>query len=356
MSDKNLKIKKVFIIISAVIVGLLLTGPVIFYFWASSGNIATDSLSEIFVINKDWIPETGEKKTYTVMTYNIGYLSGMMNKQTASVEKDFYDKNLQTFLNLISELKPDIIGFQEIDFHSNRSHYVDQLTTIANHGKYAYADRAINWDKNYVPFPRWPPSVHFGHMLSGQAVVSKYVVESAERIVLQKPVNKLFFYNAFYLDRLAQVVTISINTKKLIIINVHLDALDRETREEQVKVILNLYRSYKDNYAVLLLGDFNCTPPNATQLKNFPRAPNLDFTNETTIDLLIQEEGLKEAVIHSSDIIEEKKTFTFPADLPNRKIDYIFYNSNKLESVAAYVPQLDSSDHLPVVMEFKIKE
>ena len=102
------------------------------------------------------------------------------------------------------------------------------------------------------------------------------------------------------------------------------------------------------------MGDFNCAPPNATQLKNFPRAPNIDFTNEITIDLLIQEEGLKEAIIHSSEIIEEKKTFTFPADLPNRKIDYIFYNSNKIESFSAYVPQLDSSDHLPVVADVTV--
>ena len=356
MSDKKLKTQRFIFIIPAVTVGLLLTGFITFYLWSSSGKIASDSLSEIFVINRNWVPETGDKNTFTVMTYNIGYLSGMLNKQPVRTEKELYDKNMQTFLNLISELKPDFIGLQEIDFNSKRSYYVDQLATITNQGKYSYAVRAINWDKNYVPYPRWPPSVHFGPILSGQAVLSKYTVESAERIVLQKPINRYFFYKAFYLDRLAQVVTILVNTKKLIIINAHLDALVKETREEQAKVILELYKSYKDDYPVLIIGDFNCAPPNATQLKNFPGAPNIDFTNETTIALLLKEESLKETLLHPSEIIEEKKTLTFPANFPNRKIDYIFYNSNKIESVSSYVPQLDSSDHLPVVMEFRFIE
>ena len=46
---------------------------------------------------------------------------------------------------------------------------------------------AVNWDKRYVPFPYWPPVVHFGEMLSGQGVLSKFPILMNKKIVLQKP-------------------------------------------------------------------------------------------------------------------------------------------------------------------------
>ena len=116
-------------------------------------------------------------------------------------------------------------------------------------------------------------------------------------------------------------------------------------REKQVKVVLKIYRSYKDDFPVLLVGDFNCVPPNASQKKNFADEPGVDYSNEKTIQCLLDEKSLKAA-----DLV----TFTFPTDKPTRKLDYIFYNHNKIALIKTSVPQIDSSDHLPVVMEFFI--
>ena len=45
---------------------------------------------------------------------------------------------------------------------------------------------AISWDKNYVPFPYWPPTAQFGKILSGQSIISRSPIQQNNRIVLEK--------------------------------------------------------------------------------------------------------------------------------------------------------------------------
>lgn len=332
--------------IPAILIFVLILVFVIFYFWANSGTQSRDKLSEIITYaDTPVLQETQE--IFTVMTYNIGYLSGMTNNQPVKRPgKTFFDKNMEAFLQLLAEIQPDIIGVQEIDFHSQRSHYVNQLETIAKKAGYPYAAKAINWDKRYLPFPYWPPSVHFGRILSGQAVLSRWPILSSERIVLSKLKSKPFFYNAFYLDRLIQMAKIKIGSREFIILNVHLDDIDRETRENQAKRLLNIYRSYKDDYPVLLMGDFNSVPPDALQKKDFPDELGIDFRNDRTIQFFLEDSGLKAADITS---------FTFPTANPTRKLDYIFYTHDKIRLIKVFVPGIASSDHLPTVVQFSLK-
>jgi endonuclease/exonuclease/phosphatase family metal-dependent hydrolase len=332
--------------ILAILLFVLILAFVIFYYWASSGTQPRDKLSEIVT----YADTPGPPKTqgiFTVMTYNTGYLSGMTNNQPVKRPgKVFFEKNMESFLQLLEEIQPDVTGVQEIDFYSKRSHYINQLNTIAEKADYKYAAKAINWDKRYLPFPYWPPSLHFGRVLSGQAVLSRWPILSTERIVLQKPKSTPFYYNAFYLDRLIQVAKIKIGSKDIIILNVHLDAIDRETREDQAKRLLDLYRSYKDDYPVLLMGDFNSIPPDAPRKKDFPDEPVTDFQNDRTIQFFLEDPGLKAV---------DSTTFTFPTDSPTRKLDYIFYTHDKIRLIKVFVPSIDSSDHLPTVMQFSFK-
>jgi len=340
------KVIKMSLTIPAILIFVLILVFVIFYFWANSGTQSRDKLSEIITYaDTPVLQETQE--IFTVMTYNIGYLSGMTNNQPVKRPgKTFFDKNMEAFLQLLAEIQPDIIGVQEIDFHSQRSHYVNQLETIAKKAGYPYAAKAINWDKRYLPFPYWPPSVHFGRILSGQAVLSRWPILSSERIVLSKLKSKPFFYNAFYLDRLIQMAKIKIGSREFIILNVHLDDIDRETRENQAKRLLNIYRSYKDDYPVLLMGDFNSVPPDALQKKDFPDELGIDFRNDRTIQFFLEDSGLKAADITS---------FTFPTANPTRKLDYIFYTHDKIRLIKVFVPGIASSDHLPTVVQFSLK-
>ena len=335
------------LLVFAIVIVLFILLFVIFYFWASSGSLPENKLSEIFVYSDSTAEPPENRDVFTVMTYNIGYLSGMTNNLAVKREKGLFEKNMKRFLQLVNKKKPGFIGFQEIDFHSRRSFDINQLRTIAGKAGYKYSAAAVNWDKHYVPFPYWPPSAHFGKTLSGQALLSQWPILSAKRIVLEKPGNKPFFYNAFYLDRLVQVVKIKVGSKNLMILNVHLEAFERETREHQAEKVLDIYRSYKDDFPVLLMGDFNCVPPGAEQKKNFPGEPEHDFSNDKTIAFFIEEKSLKAA---------ELSTLTFPSNKPDRKLDYIFYNHDKIECVKTFVPEIDSSDHLPLVMQFRLKQ
>lgn len=325
---------------------------VIFYSWASSsaGVLPPGKLSEIIVFpgppDQSEQP-SGKGEVFTVMTYNIGYLSGMLNNLPIKTTKELFEKNMQTALQRLENVEPDFIGFQEIDFHSRRSFYVNQVQTIAQKAGYKYAAVAVNWDKQYVPFPYWPPSAHFGKMLSGQAVLSRWPILSAQRVVLEKPAGSPFYYNALYLDRLIQVVKIKIKESEIIVLNVHLEAFDRETREKQAGKVLEMYRSFEKDYPVLVIGDFNSIPPDAPRKNNFIDEPGMDFTDDNTIGLFLAEKSLS---------VAEPVTFTFPSDSPTRKLDHIFYNHDKITLIKSRVLEgIDSSDHLPLVMEFSLK-
>jgi endonuclease/exonuclease/phosphatase family metal-dependent hydrolase len=335
---KGLKMLLISVVIFIAVLALSIS---IFYFWAASTSIPEHELSQI--INYPNPPPPPGKSTFKIMTYNIGYLSGMTNNRPIEADKDLFNKNRETFLHLLNKIKPDFLAAQEIDINSKRSFYNNQPQTIALHSDLKYTGVAINWDKRYVPFPYWPISAHFGKIVSGQTVLSRWPILSTERVVLLKPLDKPFFYNAFYLDRLVQVAKIKISEKTLVILNVHLEAFHNKTRERQARTVLDIYRSYKDEYPVILLGDFNCLPPGTTQKNHFTDEPDIDFSSDRTMNIFLKESSLKAA---------EMTTLTFPSNHPTRKLDYIFYNHEKILPLNTFTAEIDSSDHLPLVMEF----
>jgi endonuclease/exonuclease/phosphatase family metal-dependent hydrolase len=350
---------KMGIVIFSLFIALLIIAFVSFYFWAGSSLLTEEELNRIIpysgsanpALQSPQIPENG---IFTIMTYNIGYLSGMLNNKSLRAEKSFFEANMATFLRQVEKIRPDIIGFQEIDYDSHRSYHIDQLRMVAEAFGYQNAAKAVNWDRRYVPFPFWPPKAHFGEMQSGQAVLSRWPILEAKRVVLQKPGHHPFYYSRFYLDRLVQVVKVEIGTHQLIVLNVHLEAFSRKTRKKQAAVLLDIYRSYKDRYPVLLIGDFNTIPPGARQTSNFSDEPEVDFTNEKTIRMFLEEPGLKSAFLQDKNR-DSGSLFTFPSNGPTRKLDYIFYTHEKIENVESFIPEFDSSDHYPLVMRFKLK-
>jgi endonuclease/exonuclease/phosphatase family metal-dependent hydrolase len=346
---------KIMFKIAVIIFPVLLVMAVLFYIWASSGTVPPEKLSEILTHAPSVIPGECDQTVFKIMSHNIGYLSGMSNNLPLRKEKDFFNGNRHRFIRLLNRVKPDFVGFQEIDFYSYRSHYQDQLADIVSQSGYSWSAKAINWDKRYLPFPHWPPAAHFKRILSGQAVASRFPILSNRRIVLENIKNKPFYYRAFYLNRLVQLVNIKVGKNPLVIMNVHLEAFEQETRMRQAQSVLDIYRSFKNQYPVLLIGDFNCVPPGATQKTDFPDEPGMDFSSRNVIEMFLEEDSLREAILHGQETVSENATFTFPSDHPNRKLDYIFYNHQKITCHHARVLKIDSSDHLPVIMEFSFK-
>lgn len=336
--------------------GLILLAPIlliiIFYFWGSSGSYPQQKYNEIVNYKLDTDSKStsnsksNQNQTYTVVSYNLGYLSGLENAATKDGAKqrsrEFYEQNLQDAIAFLAPLQADIMGLQEIDIHSKRSHYVNQVETLASKLKFPTALIGIAWDKNYIPFPYFPPYAHFAKTLAAQSIFSRYPITKGSRIVLEKVASQPFFYRAFYIDRIAQIAEIDLNGQPLILINVHLEAFDEPTRINQTIKIKELAETYAAKYPVLLIGDFNSSLNHKKEI-------------QPSIKLLLASTKLQSAL--TLEQIQAELFATYPTDKPKYTFDYIFYNRDRIEPIAAQVitSTTTPSDHFPIAMKFRLK-
>lgn len=336
---------------TALILLVLLLGLVVFFFWGSGGTLPEEALATTTTYPAAPAPP---RDTLTVMTYNIGYLSGMTNNEPVERTRALYADNMDEAAQLLRDMSPHIVGFQEIDFGAARSFYVHQLDTLARRLGYAASATAVNWNERYVPFPyHWNPAIHFGRVLSGQAVLSRYPIRMHERIELART-SRPFWSDAFYLDRLAQVVEVDVGTDTLVVINVHLEAFEEATREEQAREVRAVFERYVDR-PVLLIGDFNSVHPGA--MDALPPAERSAFADDETLRLLLENTSLRSALPDSAYAAPTAQIGTYPTNAPARKIDHIFYTPGRLEALHAYVAETPGlpSDHRPVVMRFVLR-
>ncbi len=288
---------------------------------------------------------TQDKDTFTIMTYNIGYMSGMSNNRPVRPDRNQHRENMQATISLLQSLDPDFIGFQEIDFNSDRSFEVNQLDTLAKYLDYPYGLIGINWDKNYVPFPYWPPQAHFGQVLSGQAILSRFSFGNHKREVLPKP-GASFTYNRFYLDRLIQITQVEVG-RPLVLMNIHLEAFDEEARIRQTRRALDLFREYSYNYPVILIGDFNSPPPFASGIEPDHSALT-EFYSSPFVNSGISEQQYRS---------QESQSLTFNSEKPYVKLDYIMYSPETIIPISSRVVTEANqiSDHLPVITSFTFR-
>ena len=312
---------------------ILLIASTVFFFWASSPNFSEKEYAKI--ISNNYSKKADTDSIYSIVTYNIGYLSGMTNNRAIAKPKSLFDNNLKKVLAEFSTINPDIIAFQEIDFNSARSFEINQQNEIAALG-YSHIAQAVNWDETYVPFPYWPPSMHFGKMLSGQSIISKFPIKEHIRKVLERVKDNPFYRDALYLERLAQIVKTTIENKDVFIINIHLEAFNKTTRVHQFNDVLNVFKKYAQKYPTILLGDFN--------------SPARD--KEAIVQTLFNMPTVGNAVFDTNNPVN-----TFDTKKPFERIDYIFYTKNSIEYIDGKVLTQfgEASDHLPIEMRFRLK-
>ncbi len=337
-----------------IIVVILFIG---FYFWASSRTISDEKYNQgsILRIESHLKNKYKVKKTYSIITYNVGFGSGMANNLPVEVGRSDYDKNMKLIFQAVKNVDPDFLATQEIDIDSARSFHQNQVKDLADVMEAPHAAFLPNWSKKYVPFPYWPPAFQYGKMLSGQGIISKYPIISQKRYNLKPPEANPFYYNAFYLSRIIQETVVRLDGNELYIINVHLEAFDMPNRIKQTMYLLELYKKVKDK-PVLLVGDFNCVPTNSTKVDNYKGYPEDTYRNDETMKMLLAEGSLTPAITEARYISNEKKFYTFSSGRPERKLDYIFYN-DKIRFVKSRVINEagTGSDHLPIYLEFQFK-
>ncbi|WP_035990643.1 endonuclease/exonuclease/phosphatase family protein [Leptolyngbya sp. KIOST-1] len=326
------------LVAGAIALGLPVVALVGTFFYISAPNGRAADYDNL-VTYEAYPPGTANPEQLSVVSYNLGYLSGLTNQQAVARDPALFEANQAQAIAALETLRPDILALQEIDFDAYRSFNRNQQYAVSAALEMAFGAIAVNWDKRYVPFPYWPPQAHYRQIVSGQAVLSRYPIRRNERLVLEKVPSNPFYYNALYLDRVAQVTEIDLSGQTLIVINVHLEAFNAPTRIRQTQMVRELAEGYAKDHPVLLVGDFNSSL-------------NRDEGDEPrSIEILLDSPAL------ASALPTAPSSFTFPSDQPQYVLDYIFYTPATLEVVAAEVvaEAAQASDHLPVQAQVTLR-
>lgn len=317
------------------------------YPWSLEGKTIKGS---ILNVEPDLMVDTEETPSVIkVLTFNIGFLYGKGSEGSGYEHRDvdYYEKSLLKISNDFISWDADIVFLQEIDFESSRSHFIDQATFIAKKAGYPFVAEAVSWEANYIPFPYFPIKNNFGRMKSGGAILSKYPLSLHEFTLLGKPLSQPWWYNLFYLHRYFQKVTVTIGDKSFKLVNLHLEAFDKNNRREQLELLKNEMVKMKFD---LIAGDFNMVPTGALKKSKFFNDD--DYENDVSYDL-IKKSNLLEVIPEEIYLKDEQRFFTFPSWAPDRRLDYIWYQPS-LKMMKAEVLSSASSDHLPLMATFQI--
>ena len=201
--------------------------------------------------------------SFRVLSWNIGYAAlGKESDffmdggtQTRPDSKDIITKNLAGIRDTVERVDADFCLLQEADSGSTRSYNVQEVEQLAAIPAYRASAYALNYKCPFVPIP-WPP---LGKVNSGLLTLSKFEVESADRISLPCPFS--WPLSTANLKRCLLVTRVPIEgtDRELVLVNLHLEAYDDgEGKIAQTKQLLNFLDEEfdKGNY-VLAGGDWN---------------------------------------------------------------------------------------------------
>ncbi len=304
--------------------------------YAASPAYPREKLGEVLTFPEYISPALSDfPKKLKVITFNMGYASGKKNNLPLPLTSSEVENHLDQIAKALEEIDADIICLQEVDFHSARSFKIDQMRYLVHRLKIPYAAFRITWDKNYVP---WPYTHHFKKILSGQAVLSRFPIDSQEFFVFPKPASNPFWYNLFYLDRVAQKVKLTLGNHVLTVWNIHLEAFDPHSRLSQSTTLseqVNLEKTPQ-----IVMGDFNSVSASKKELEDQHKKELED--NGESVQEFSKATGFKNAE-------SDPTVFTMPSWDPIKKIDHIFYSREHFQFLeTGTAPGLLASDHLPL--------
>jgi endonuclease/exonuclease/phosphatase family metal-dependent hydrolase len=238
-----------------------------------------------------------DAKQFRVMTYNIHHGEGVDGKI-----------DLNRIAEVILSQRADIVALQEVDRAVERTGRRDLIAELA-----ALTGMNHAFGKN----------IDYQGGDYGNAVLSRFrIIEQQNRhYKMLRPGEQ---------RGLLQVV-LQVEGKKLLLLNTHLDYrpddAERLSNVDEINEVLGQYKGLP----VILCGDFNDTPDSPAHRKLV----------ETFVDCW-RRSG-------------KGSGFSYSSTQPQKRIDYVFVNKTKaLVPVSARVAESNASDHLPVVLEFKL--
>ncbi|MCX7606285.1 MAG: endonuclease/exonuclease/phosphatase family protein [Bacteroidia bacterium] len=310
------------------------------------------------------------KETLTVMTWNIKFGGGRIDfffdcyGDRVWMTSEEVGDNLKALLRKIRQVQPDILLIQELDRDSKRSAYVDMLKYIADSSGLPYAVYASQWDIRYVP------KKGLGRINSGNAIFSRWPIDTAYRIPLPLVEAYPWWYRLFYLRRNILVAHIPLPTEpNFWVLNTHLEAYVPEpdsTRYFQIQIFKHLLDSLTQAGAVWVAGgDLNTVPPGTKKLKDFddnackevdPTFVADDYTREVNWLLPLYNQ-YREVIPLEVYQAREQDFYSHTVNGGgwwNRRLDYLFSNATWIEGLVHQddtkggMATFSLSDHAPV--------
>ena len=224
-------------------------------------------------------------------------------------------ESVRRIADVVKSVDPDVVLFQEVDKGTKRSGGVDQPAAYAMFtGLRVAFGRSLDYDGGEY----------------GIAVLSRWPIrrDTTIQLPVDPPQERS---GGSHEPRVAMSVVIDAPFGPLALFNTHIDASgDDRWRLQEIKTIERVAAAaVRGDAHVLFGGDFNSTPESAVQTEL--RANGFHDAWPTC--------GVGEGL-------------SYPADVPRKRIDYLFLLSG-FECVSARVVQTDASDHRPVLFTLR---
>ena len=228
-----------------------------------------------------------------IMTFNTQHCLNYITKRI-----DF-----ETMASAIIKCDPDVVGLNEMRGEGPSEDYQAQVEKLAalTGMKYFYFSRAISLKEG--PY--------------GNGILSKVPILNVKTIPIPDPTEKK--YERHYETRCILKAELDGGVNVLV---THM-GLNPDEQENAVRTVIEHVEPEK----CILMGDFNMTPDNEIL------SPIFELMTDT-------------AEKHCNDKL------SFPSDVPNRKIDYIF-TSRDVNVISADIPEIIASDHRPHIADVK---
>ncbi|MCA9508880.1 MAG: endonuclease/exonuclease/phosphatase family protein [Myxococcales bacterium] len=325
-----------------------------FVWWAVGDQLPTFSKLDTVADNNAVIPAA--KNTFSIASYNIGHGQGVKEQAWDHRDKATTEKQLNMIANAMSKMDADIFLLQEVDLDSNRTYRIDQIEFIKKRTGHAFHACATVWEKNYVPFPFWPPAHHIGYVRAANCVLSRFPLKNHQRIIFDKPESYPFWYNWGYIDRGIERVDVQIGDKTIALLNVHFEAWETQAREKQIQET----KKYMDSIhtPIILAGDFNTVLPDAPKKDGFLDDPDAHFDKDSTFTWFFKHAPEMYAIAPKSKNNNPFDLYTFPSNMPDRRLDHIYISKASLSFLEFRVVKEAelASDHLPVYARIKFSK
>ena len=240
---------------------------------------------------------TASTHTLRVMTYNIHVGVGMDKKL-----------DLARIADVINSQKPDLVGLQEVDRGVQRTQRIDEIVEIARLTRMNY-DFAFN--------------LRYQGGQYGVAILSRFPIISMDHRLYQnlREAERRGFIRG----------EVIVGGRIINFVTTHLDYQYEDGRLFESQQLLAALKDIKG--PLIVVGDFNDIP--SGQAYQLMRTKFDDAWAE-------------------SRAIEDG--FSYPADKPSKRIDYIFFRSaDRVRSKRAWIVQTLASDHVPVVADLEIR-